>query len=104
MTDFSLDGAAAAEVSDQPGRQPAARATDQDAGPCFAMSAVAAIDDGEVGVARHLRQHEDLTPEVVVDEDAGRIGAGVGGSQADLRERGLVTGTEGTDVGHPTSL
>lgn len=50
MTDFSLDGAAAAEVSDQPGRQTAAGAADQDAGPCFAMSAVAAIDDGEVGV------------------------------------------------------
>lgn len=49
VADLGLDGAAAAEVSDQPGRQPAASAADQDAGPCLATSAVTAVDDGHVG-------------------------------------------------------
>ena len=48
MTDFGLDGAAAAEVGNQLWSQAAPRAADQDAGLCFAVATVSAVDDGQI--------------------------------------------------------
>ena len=68
-------------------------------------AAVIGLDDErEVWVPRHIGQHEHLAPQVVVGEDAGRVGAGVGGLQADLRQGGFVAGLKRADAGHPFSL
>ena len=48
VTNFGLDGAAAAEVGNQLWRQAAPRAADQDSGPVLAMAAIAAVDDGQI--------------------------------------------------------
>lgn len=48
VTDFGLDGAAAAKVGDQLWRQAAPGAADQDACPVLAMAAIAAVDDGQI--------------------------------------------------------
>ena len=53
---------------------------------------------------RDIRQHEDLGPQIVVVEDAGGVGAGIRRLQADVGERRLVTGPEGSDPRHPPSL
>jgi hypothetical protein len=49
MTDLSLDAASATQVGDQSLRQAAAHSADRNAGACFAMAAITAVDDGKVG-------------------------------------------------------
>lgn len=49
VADFCFDGAAAAEICDQLWCEAAPRAADQDAGPVFIVTAIAAVDDGELG-------------------------------------------------------
>ena len=61
-------------------------------------------DERQVGVPDHIREDEDLGPQVVVLEDPRPVGAGVRRLEADVGERRLVTGSEGADAGHPTSL
>ena len=48
VTDFGLDGAAAAEVGDQLWRQAASGAADQDAGRGHAVAAITSVDDGQI--------------------------------------------------------
>jgi hypothetical protein len=61
VADLCLDGAAAAEVSDQLRRRAAAGAADQATGPVLTVAALAAVDDDEVGALvgqdRHLFQY-----------------------------------------------
>jgi hypothetical protein len=49
MTDFSLDGAASAEVSDQLWREAAAGAADPNTGRFNTVAAISAADDGQIG-------------------------------------------------------
>ena len=67
-----------------------------------ADAAVIRLDDErEIGMPRHVGQHEDLGPHGVVFEHAGRVGAVVGGLQADVGEGRLIAGLEGADPRHP---
>ncbi len=49
VADFGFDGAASAKVRDQPWRQAAAGAADQNAGFVLAMAAVSTVYDGQIG-------------------------------------------------------
>jgi hypothetical protein len=51
-------------------------------------AAVVRLDDErQIRMPRHIRQHEHLSPQIVIGEDSGGVGPGIRGAHADVRER-----------------